>query len=104
MANNELIICQTDKSGKFAVLTREQYITAGNVHTCKDQDITREVSASSGLISIIESINTDISNSQEHHQRAGTSTTLDMQQPGAEEGETPIEGAADQPGDSVHPS
>ena len=44
VANNELIICQTDKSGKFAVLTREQYITAGKVHTCKDQEITREVS------------------------------------------------------------
>ena len=60
-----------------------------------------EINEGSGLISIIESINTDISNRHEHHQRAGTSTTLDMQQPRAEEGETPIEVAADQHGDSV---
>ena len=39
-----MIICQTDKSGKFAMRTREQYITAGTVHTCKDQEIIRKVS------------------------------------------------------------
>ena len=44
MSTGEIIICQTDKSGKFAMRTREQYITAGTVHTCKDQEITRKVS------------------------------------------------------------
>ena len=31
--------CQTDKSGMFCVLTKEQYIEAGNVHTNKDRKI-----------------------------------------------------------------
>ena len=37
--NKEIIICQTDKSGRFAVLTYEQYIKAGNAHTVKDREI-----------------------------------------------------------------
>ena len=44
VSSGELVICQTDKSGKFAVLTREQYITAGSVHTSKDLEVSREVS------------------------------------------------------------
>ena len=50
---------------------------------------------------LIKSINTDISSRQEPQQRDGASTTLDKQQPGAEDGETPIEVVAAQPGDSV---
>ena len=44
MKSGDIIILKTDKSGKFAVLTKEQYITAGKVHTCNDQEIQREVS------------------------------------------------------------
>ena len=40
----KIIICQCDKSGKFAVLTREQYIEAGNKHTKNDMEVTTEVS------------------------------------------------------------
>ena len=40
----ELIVCQTDKSGRFSVLTREQYIQAGEKHTCKDREINEEES------------------------------------------------------------
>ena len=39
----EIIICQCDKSGKFA-LSREQYIEAGEKHTRNDIEITTEVS------------------------------------------------------------
>ena len=42
-----------------------------------------EINAGSGLTSITESINTDISSRQEPQQRDGTSTILDKQQPGA---------------------
>ena len=34
--NKELIITQTDKSSRFSVLTSDQYIKAGQVHTSKD--------------------------------------------------------------------
>ena len=42
VSDQELIICQTDKSSKFCVLTREQYLRAGHKHTSKDRKITRE--------------------------------------------------------------
>ena len=39
-----MIISQTDKSARFAVLTRNQYLDSGRVHTKKDKKITwREV-------------------------------------------------------------
>ena len=44
LSSGGLVICQTDKSGKFAMLTKEQYLTAGKVPTCKDQEISRKVS------------------------------------------------------------
>jgi len=34
-----LVVCPTDKSGRLAVLTREQYIQAGKVHTQSDKRI-----------------------------------------------------------------
>ena len=42
--SGELIIAQTDKSGKFAVLTREQYLEAAAVHTKNDKVIDLEES------------------------------------------------------------
>ena len=36
IAEGELIIGQTDKSSRFAVMTRKQYLDAGKVHTNKD--------------------------------------------------------------------
>ena len=42
VAAGELIICQTDKSGRFCVLTRQQYLEAGWTHTEKDRRITLE--------------------------------------------------------------
>ena len=37
--NKEIVIFQTYKSGRFAVLTYEQYIKDGNAHTVKDREI-----------------------------------------------------------------
>ena len=42
VASGELIVCQTDKSGRFCVLPREQYLEAGRKHTKKDRKITLE--------------------------------------------------------------
>ena len=36
----ELVITTTDKSGRMAVLSREQYIEAGEEHTSKDMQRT----------------------------------------------------------------
>ena len=41
VAEGEIVVCQTDKSGRFCVLTREQYLQAGEVHTIKDRKITQ---------------------------------------------------------------
>ena len=38
--SGEIIISQTDKSSRFAVLTYKQYIQSGEVHTRKDEKIT----------------------------------------------------------------
>ena len=37
-----LIICQTDKSGRFCVMSREDYRMAGSKHTSKDREITNK--------------------------------------------------------------
>ena len=37
VSDGEIIITTTDKSGRMAVLTREQFIKAGEVHTLKDE-------------------------------------------------------------------
>ena len=42
VADGEIVVCQTDKSGMFCVLTREQYMEAGNVHADKDRKIGLE--------------------------------------------------------------
>ena len=36
----EIIVCQTDKSSRFAVLTKQQYLDSGRIHTEKDKKIT----------------------------------------------------------------
>ena len=40
--DGELVICQTDKSGRFAVLTLEQYEEAGHKHTKGDKEVDLE--------------------------------------------------------------
>ena len=42
VAEGEIVVCQTDKSGRFCVLTREQYLEAGQVHVDKDREISLE--------------------------------------------------------------
>ena len=42
VADGDIVICQTDKSGKFCVLTREQYLEAGKVHVDKDRKVDLE--------------------------------------------------------------
>ena len=36
----EIVITSTDKSSRFALLTKEQYLSSGNVHTDKDEKIS----------------------------------------------------------------
>ena len=38
--DGSLIVATTDKSKKFALLTREQYIKSGEIHTQKDIEIS----------------------------------------------------------------
>ena len=38
--NNEIVVSQTDKSSRFAILTLKQYLESGNVHTEKDEKIS----------------------------------------------------------------
>ena len=38
----EVVIIETDKTGKFAILSREDYMAAGMVHTSKDEEVTEE--------------------------------------------------------------
>ena len=40
VSDGELIICQTDKSSRFSVLSRKQYLDSGKQHTEKDKKIT----------------------------------------------------------------
>ena len=37
--NGELIVCETDKSKRFSILSRQQYIESGKAHTSKDLEI-----------------------------------------------------------------
>ena len=37
--NGELVVCQTDKSSRLAVLTLEQYLDSGRVNTLKDKKV-----------------------------------------------------------------
>ena len=40
----ELMVTMTDKSGRMAVVTREQYLQSGSCHTSKDREVTwREI-------------------------------------------------------------
>ena len=39
VADGSLVICQTDKSGRFAVMSMEEYEMAGLKHTSKDQEV-----------------------------------------------------------------
>jgi hypothetical protein len=38
----EIVICQTDKTGRFSILTAEQYLAAGKKHTEKDLEVENE--------------------------------------------------------------
>ena len=40
--NGEIIVCMTDKSGKLAVLSMQEYLKAGAVHTDKDEEVDLE--------------------------------------------------------------
>ena len=40
MKNAEICITQTDKSGRLAILTRDQYLKAGYEHTSKDKELS----------------------------------------------------------------
>ena len=40
--NQEIVVFQTDKSGRFSVDTRTNYLLAGEVHTANDETITRK--------------------------------------------------------------
>ena len=42
IASNEIMVTPTDKSGRFAVLSYEQYLESGHQHTSKDTEITWE--------------------------------------------------------------
>ena len=51
MENKEILITQTDKSGRFALLSHQQYLESGLKHTCKDQQIGwREVAYLQGQV------------------------------------------------------
>ena len=42
VAEGSLIICQTDKSGRFAVMSQEEYLAAGMKHVAKDEEVGLE--------------------------------------------------------------
>jgi hypothetical protein len=42
VADGGLVVCQTDKSGRLCVLTRDQYLQAGMVHIKNDKKVTNE--------------------------------------------------------------
>ena len=42
MKAKEILICQTDKTGRFCILTAEQYLEAGKIHTKKDFEVEIE--------------------------------------------------------------
>ena len=40
VASGEIIICESDKSSKLCVLSREQYLSSGQQHCSKDLEIS----------------------------------------------------------------
>ena len=42
--SGELVVAQTDKSGKFCILSRDQYLAAAEVHIKNDKEIGLEES------------------------------------------------------------
>ena len=42
VADVEIIVCQTEKSGRSCILTREQYSEAGQGHTSNDRKVDLE--------------------------------------------------------------
>ena len=42
VTDGEIIVCQTDKSGRFCVLTRDQYLEAGQAHVVNDRKIDQK--------------------------------------------------------------
>ena len=63
-----------------------------------------EINATSGLLSIIEFINTDISIHQEDHQHDGIQNSPDEQPSGAEDGETKPTEVAAHPAENIEDS
>ena len=43
----ELVVCDTDKSRRFAILSRDQYVKSGLVHTVNDLEISESHSSES---------------------------------------------------------
>ena len=37
--DGEIVVCQTDKSGKLSIMSMEAYMEAGSVHTSKDREV-----------------------------------------------------------------
>ena len=41
--NEEIVVVQTDKTGKLCIMSREAYEEAGKVHTMKDEEVDQKV-------------------------------------------------------------
>ena len=39
--SGEIVVIETDKSGRFAVMTIEDYLAAGTIHTAKDEEFIK---------------------------------------------------------------
>ena len=42
VADGTLVVCQTDKSGRFAIMSQEEYLEAGMKHVAKDEEVGLE--------------------------------------------------------------
>ena len=42
VAEGSLIVCQTDKSSRFAIMSQEEYLAAGQKHVAKDEEVSLE--------------------------------------------------------------
>ena len=42
VAEGSLVICETDKSGRFAIMSQEEYLAAGEKHVAKDEEVNLE--------------------------------------------------------------
>ena len=40
--DGSLVVCETDKSGRFAVMSQEEYLEAGSKHVSKDEEVGLE--------------------------------------------------------------